>query len=236
MNPSGSETQIMGGTLSTAQQARLKSDGVQVELRTHNGRPGWAEVFFDDVRAGEFVDAALMNGPHLGLIASTGSGYVIFQNRQVFDVGIEFVSRYSAWADGIVSDITVRSAGGVLTPHAFDRANLPGVFLNTATFPEGDRRISLYNGPGFDPVDVTPTSYLMWGQYGFFAGNKAGTVGLLAIPEIITIDGQPAVNSHCLLDTKSPTGEFVMMLNPLPAEAVTEAREIRLRVRWASHL
>lgn len=152
------------------------------------------------------------------------------------DVGVEFVSRYSTWSGGIVSDMTVRNAGGVVGPHTFDRANLPAVFLNTTTFPEGDRRIALYNGPSYPPTDVVPTSYPILGQYGFWAGNMAGTVGLLAVPEVITVDGQPAALAHCLLDTKSPSGEFVMMLNPLPADAFTEARELRLRARWQAHL
>lgn len=236
INQSGGSTILLQGKLSAAQLARLNGPGVQIEVRTHNGRKGYAELLFDDTPAGTFVDMNNLSGANFGLFASSNGGYVVFGNRQVFDVGVEFQSTYSTWSNGVVSDLIVRSAPGVLSPHVFDRANMPGIFLNTTTFAPEDRRISLYNGPDYAPTDVTPTSYPVWGQYGFWAGNKAGTVGLLAIPEIITVDGQAATSAHCLLDTRTPGGEFVMMLNPLPADAFTEARELRFRARWQSHL
>jgi len=234
MNPSGGEFLLTKGTLTSAQLARLNGAGLQVEVRTHNTRPGYLEMIFDDVAVTTFTDPMGLKGAHFGLFASTPWGHVIFQNRAVFDVGMSFVAQYSPWAHGIVSDIVVRNAAGVAAPHVLDRANMPAVFLNTTTFPESDRRIGLWNGATL--TDVPAASYPLNGQLGLWAGNKAGDVGLLAIPEILTVDGQPATQAHGFLKQKTEGGEFVMMLNPLPPESFSEVREMRMRTRWMARL
>lgn len=236
MNPHGGETTIDSGTLTATQLARLKGDGLQLEVRTDNNQPDLIEIWFDDALAKVVRDPAPLTGPHLALFASTSSGFVTFGNRAVYDVGVKFSATYSIWDQGIVSDVTVQSADGVRAAHAFDRANLPAVFLNTATFPEDDRRIALFNGQGVPLTEIEPASYPIWGQYGFWAGNKAGTVGLLAIPEIILVDGQPGLDSHCFLKPKTEGGEFVLMLNPLPPEVESEVKTMRLRVRWQARI
>lgn len=238
-NASSGQTPLWSGRLTPAQLVRLNGpQGLQVEVKTHNSMPGYAWVLFDDVPAATVRDDWNLAGPHFGFFASAPWGYVVFQNRAMFDVGVEAVIRYSTWAGGIVSDVTVRNAPGVTEPHAFDRANLPAVFLNTQTFPEADRRIGRVfdDSGGYRLEDVIAQSYPIYGQFGWWAGNGSGTAGVLAIPEVVTVDGQPSSGAHVFLKKRTEGGEFVLMVNPLAPEAVTEAREMRFRARWSTSL
>jgi hypothetical protein len=234
-NADGSDTSLGWGYLTAAQRAAAT---VQLEVRTHNGLPGRVEVWLDDQLVRVVDDAGPLRGAHLGLFASTPWGQVYFQSRRIYDVGVEYIARYSPWAEGVVSDITVQTAPGSDGARAFDRANLPAVFLNPQTFPVGDRKIArVHHQSGrYTTEGVENGSYAIPDQFGWWAGNLEGSAGVLAIPEAVAVDGHWSPGSHLLIAKGNETEEFVLMLNPLTREAVTEARAIQMRTRWATSL
>ena len=106
---------LLDRRLTPNQRTRLESPvGLQLEVRTHNGLPGYLEIWLDGAFVEATTDDRQLAGPHVGLFASTPWGRVFFQNRSVFDVGIEAVIRYSPWSGGVVSDIVVRTFAGRL--------------------------------------------------------------------------------------------------------------------------
>ena len=179
-NGDGSEVRIDGGYLSLDQRRKLESSlGLQLEVRTHNGIPGRIEVWLDDQFVKVINDGAALHGPHVGLFASSPWGQVYFQSRRIYDVGVEYVARYSPWEEGVVSDVTVRTAPGSDGSRIFDRANLPAVFLNKATFPEVDRRVARVNHANgrYVPVGVADGTYGLPDQFGWWAGQLGGHGG-----------------------------------------------------------
>lgn len=241
----GSESHFGVFTLSQDETLRLNSErGLELELSTHNNIPGYLEVHAARRFVTSIIDDMALDGPHLGLLASPGkSGRIVFQERAPYDVGVEVVSRWEAIPNrGIVSDVTIRNAPGVSEPHQFDRANMPAAFLNQLTFEnriDGSGRVcAVVNGTEESPeFEIVEDGHQALTEHlGFWCGNAEGTLGLYAIPEIATIDGKPERAGHVLMRRCTENGEFVLMLNPLRRDAVTEAREIRLRTRWQTRV
>lgn len=240
---SGGEEYFFGAWQLATEELSLLNGmrGLNLEMRTHNSIQGFLAIYANGRFVTSIVDETHLAGPHMGLIASPGeTGSITFQERAPYDVGVEVVTRWeSIPGRGIVSDVTIHNAPGVEQPHYFDRANMPAVFLNQLTFGNridgSGRTCAVINGTEAEPeIDVVDDgTYPLTNHLGFWCGNNDFTAGVFAIPEIATTDGQPATTGHVLLKRDAEAnGEFVMMLNPLRENAVTEAREILLRTRW----
>lgn len=231
----GVETILTNGFLSQSQNLKLLGDGLQVEVRTHNGRPGYLEIWLDDLLAKSLTDPAPLLGPHAGLFASCPSGYVVFSARQFFDIGLKYQMRYEARPGGvIISDAKITLADGALTARCFYRALLPGVFLNPATFPVGQR--ACYGiEPDGSRVPISGQLVRFMDYQSFWAGNPQGTVGLWARPDFCRVDCGDSPG-HALVDANGANGEFVLMLNPLAPNQTTMAKEIRMRATWMTRI
>lgn len=226
---------IYAGQISNVDRAKLVSDGgLPVQIRTHNSLPGRFWVMIDGRQFAEIQDDAMLAGSHAGYYAYTNGGYVVFQERAPFDVGVELTAQFEAHPNWIVTDYTIQLAPGAHEPREMDRVSLPGVFLNQASFPVADRMTALViNG---QVVEAAFGNHSMADVLGVWAGNKWGDFGLFAVPEIVEVNGQPAPGFHVHLDRNTKDGEFVMMLDALPEKSVTEVTSVRLRTRWASKI
>lgn len=199
---------------------------VQLEVRTHNFEDfrGMLQVFIDDSElrpAAPYVDPQPILGPHFGLFAFTEPGTEIeFSHRAVYDVGIEFVSRYTAFPAGYIeSDITVRNAPFVEEPHRFYGQGMPGPQLNPYYQAEplntvgiqdicGDYVDTFVNielcsedcsVPAPNPVTGDQDALLIacalrgaGSGYAGWVGSPSRTHGLYLIPRFAWIDEQPA--------------------------------------------
>ena len=112
--------------------------GTLFELRTHNAIPGQVEIYANGVSLGALSEDDPILGEHFGLFANTSPGTSIkFTERNFYDVGIEFVVRYTGFADGsVVSDVLVHNAPGIPSnnEHEFYSAVAPWPFLNVESF------------------------------------------------------------------------------------------------------
>lgn len=236
VNEGGSRDLLWAGQLSPVETNRLLgSRGIVVQVRTHNSLPGVFWLLIDGQQLGVVSDEHLLAGPHFALYANSSGGYVTFQQRAIYDVGVELTARFEAHPDWIVTDYTLALAPGVSRPRQFERVNMPGMFLNLETFPLASRSVMKV----FDDavMDVENGSHLMNDTLGMWAGKSSGTLGLLAIPEIVTIDGRPAPGFHIHVDRNTwVSKEFVMMLDAMTEGVDTEASEVRVRTRWASRI
>lgn len=222
-------TLMLVGNLSTLQKARLLSSGLTLEIRTHNHFPGYLAIYFDSVFAGSVNDASPVLGDAFGLIANTSTGSISFANRQVFDVGTEFISRYTARADSTIeSDITIKRVDGVTSPAIFRRSAHPGVMFNKDTFPIGSRSCVLY--PKIGPVvffeGIYPTNEIEK----ISCGDNASARGLTAYPALSELDGVSAGLVH--VQTDGVNHEFPFTFSPLPYESDTEARSLHVVINW----
>lgn len=224
-------TLLLAGNLTTQQKARLLSHGLTLEIRTHNDYPGYVGVYFDSVFVGSINDASPVLGESFGLLAFTSSGYISFANRQVFDVGTEFISRYTALPNATIqSDITIRRMPGVF-PAVFRRSAHPGVMLNKQTFPLGNRSCVLYpkNGPVMFFEGIYPTLDIEKVS----CGSNVTRQGLTAYPLLSELDGVSTGLLH--VQTNGVNEEFPITFSPLAYESDTEARELHVRVNWKAY-
>lgn len=95
-------------------------EGVQIEVRTHNGDPTHMLILINGLVVGSINDPNPHLGPHFGLFAYTAPDTrVKFFDRQVFDVGVETRVRYTAGEDYVDADITIGNAPDVTGPRSY---------------------------------------------------------------------------------------------------------------------
>lgn len=227
---SGIQTPLANGVLSSAHLKLLTSTGLLCEIRTYNDAPGRMDIMIEGSLVRRIEESSPILGESFGLFASCSSGSIKFSDRQVFDLNCTFKSRWQALPGGIFkTDMSVIA----LEPMEFYRANFPGAFLNQFTFPVTERSCKVSaNGTDWiesEGVFLTSKSFL-------FCGNKSGSLGLCVSQINAYIDGSPSVLAHSLLQKQAINNEFVLMLNPLPANTKTLAREIRLTAVWSTKI
>lgn len=228
----GAAVQVAVGSLSKAARKKLtSSDGLAVEIRTHNDIPGHLEIYFDGLLASTLNITGCPVGPHACLFASTHVGSVSFSRRQFFHLGVKFDAVYSALPNAtILSDLKIISIAP--EPVLFYRGGLPGVFLNQQTFPIGNR---LCAGLRDDVWHELEGIYLLSDFESFYAGNLEGTCGVRATFEAVEIDGIHTATAHLLASKRAINDEFVLGINPLSfLENVTPKaiQSMRVKTRW----
>ena len=220
-NGSGAAPQSVWHSQISAAQANSAA-GVQLELRTHNWDQRLVEIWANGTQLGTYSDPSPILGEHFGLFAQSSSGRVKFSERHVFDVGVEFVSRYTARPDGVIeADLQMRNAPGVSGSHNLYRAGVTA-FLDQNTFPNAERRTWFYdsNGQIFQRDGVlVPALQGAGAASAIWAGNQAGSSGLFLRPTRFEVNGQTATNPHALAQTAAANNEFVVGVNPLSADA-----------------
>lgn len=231
-------TCLANGQLSVDNFTKLISiNGLQVEVRTNNVLQDKIEIFFDNIRATTVQAVGCNRGPHTCLFASTSSGDIFFGHRQIFHVGVQLESLYSALPGGlIVSDIKVTSL--VPEPVYFYRANLPGAFLNQTTFLPGNRRCAkLVNGVW---QNFTGTQTFLFSEAeSVYVGNNEGTCGMCISDTVAQVDGVDNPEAHFLVGSNVINNEFVLMLNPLSAAdnlTPKAIKSLRLKTTWQMHI
>lgn len=232
----GGERKLWSYTLPPQAFSKLVGYGLPIECRSDNNRPHYLEFYINGVNVmagGEVTDAP--PGPHLALFAQAPAGSVVFSDRQVFHVGIEFSALYESLGNGeIRSDIEIRNAPGVTGIFKYWRANTPALFLNQTTFPLADR---LGLGIRSDGTRKEINGVALLSDFkSFWAGNKAGTCGVLATVEKVEVDGLPSPAAHVFLHKAANNGEFVIMLNPLRQNSSMNLRKIRMVTRWKTKI
>ena len=167
----GAATKIAGGKLTKPQRSALVGTaGLEVELHTHNDLRDHLELYFGGAMVATIEATGCNRGPHACLFASTHSGYVVFSQRQMFDMAVTFDALYSAKSNAtIVSDLKINCV--VPEGVKFYRGALPGVFLNQQTFPGQSRRASGFRDGAWHDIDGI---YLLSDFEKFFLGNAGG--------------------------------------------------------------
>ena len=217
------------------------SQEVSLEVRTHNAIPGYMAVYVNNALEIELVDATPILGPHFGLFAFTAPATrVRFADRDVFDVGVEFVARYTGYPQGYIeSDITVRDAIGAGGPHFFYPQGLPGpqfhsngyAFATLSTIGVTDQcgaptGLFLNSGLCGDSCDVAggpnpnggnEAAYLSCilrdatSAYGHWLGDSSYVHGLYMMPQLAEVDGLSAPAPHSFaLLDGSPPGPSLL--------------------------
>lgn len=218
---------IASGSLSKLEVQQLLGVGLEIEWRPPT--PGAVDhsLFVGGRLVRQIALGDKAKGPHFGLFASTTHGYCTFSERNVFDMGVRYSSTHNVKGFAIVSDQTVTAA----KPTKFLRANLPGIFLNTATFKEGLRRCCVWDRDlqCTEVAGIIPLKDV----FALWCGNAEGTAGFYATLRELTVDGKEAFDAHALL---SPLDPFVMMINPLRLDAETTASTIRAVIEWRTSI
>lgn len=244
-NGAGGNVVVLSGP-GAAPQAATRA--VQLEVRTHNFFTGLLEVFVDDVRIGEFTDPIPIRGPHIGLYAFTDAGSrVRFSDRSIYDVGYEFVSRYTGTPEGAIeSDIQVRPApfSAVVRPLAISPA-MPGLQFNPYYQPGPLNSIGAWTPCGqlvqhFIDINLcsqscsvpgpNPTTGVSNALYGctltgtndatsaFWAGNEARTRGLFVEPVSADLNGAPSPRSYSGAIYDPAAGPLLVVNGTSPVE------------------
>lgn len=224
-------TPIASGNLIAANLTKLKGTGLQVEVRMHPGMIGYLELWFDGVLTKIVSDTNFIPATEtwFGLFAQASAGYVSFGYRQIFDLNAEIISYYiGLLGDKILSHQTI-----VTNELSFYRANMPGVFMNSSVFPQKSCGVIHHNGTYEEKEAVVniATYKSLW------AGNPAGTTGILATVKKIDIDGAAGVDAHALIQKSAINNEFVMMLNPFSINWNTSpqlVKRVTVITEWAT--
>lgn len=212
---------IASGVLSAPQLTKLKGIGLQVEIRMHPGMAGYLEILFDSVLAKIVPDTGFTPAEEtwFGLFAQANAGYVTFGYRQIFDLNAKISSYYI----GLPGDKILTHQTIISNDLKFYRANMPGVFMNPSVFPQKSCGVIKHDGTYEEKegiVDI-PAYKSLW------AGNPAGTTGILATVKKIDIDGAAGVDAHALIQKSAHNNEFVMMLNPFSINWNTSPQVVR---------
>jgi hypothetical protein len=175
---------------------------------------------------GEYSDPTPVLGPYFALYATTANGTKVkFSDRQIFDVGMEFQSTYTARKDGFIeSNIIVRNSAGVTNPHPLFRLNISTMYMNICD--PSINTIKNYNALGkiiYDnggknddlrkPKILSPdpnSTFAVW------TGNSAGTLGIFSVPRKAEVNGQPAVapgHSEHYMTGRGACGDNWMVIN-----------------------
>lgn len=218
--------------------------GTVLELRTHNGLPGQVQILVDDRLVGTYTDPAPILGEHLGLFAQTDPRTnVRFSERQVCDMGLEFVSRYTAQPGGQVEiDVRVRKArfAEAARHPIYSHGGMPEAFFDKATTPTLDTIAVLGRSSQFTSEFITGygganpgqgsglllapvlgqsrTTFSGWGGQALSQPLLARQ-GLFLTPLLAEVDGVPAAAPHLFLQvaTQAPIGPLLKLaVSPLP--------------------
>ncbi len=238
---SGAAPQSVWSSRVSAAQASSAA-GVQLELRTQNWDQRLVEVWANGVKLGTYSDPSPILGEHFGLFAQSSSGRVKFSERHVYDVGVEFVSRYTARPNGVIeADLQMRNAPGVSSTHQLYRASTTA-YLDQNSFPNDQRRTWFYdsNGQMFQREGITVgalqgpgTASAIW------AGNQEGTKGLFLKPTRFEINGLPSAQPHALAQSAAVNNEFIIAVNPLPVAANSQPVAVnswRTVIEWSPRI
>ncbi|MEM7477172.1 MAG: right-handed parallel beta-helix repeat-containing protein [Planctomycetota bacterium] len=157
--------------------------GVVLEVRTHNGQPGWMQILVNGQAVAELNDTQPILGEHNGLVASTTDGRIRFGNREFFDVSYEQETTYTLRTDGQLElDMEVRLAEGVSSPATFYRAG-QHVYIDPSLFDAqevalwGDSEEGRVSQPEFLVSKVTPS---LGGLHSLWIGKADSSFGLSA--------------------------------------------------------
>lgn len=259
----GLPVSIWRSVVPAAQTGVNSAAGVMLEVRTHNEIPGYLEIWVEGQRVHFLTDLPQgrpLAGSHFGLFAHTSSGRVQFSDRQVFDVSLEMIVKYTAFANGVIeSDIQLASVPQVTQSHPFYRGVLTP-FLNSSLYPScpprtptgelppcetrwrwtydagGNRReVGTYPGYEGELVPILQSG----GAKSLWAGNRDGNLGLYVTPVVASIDGQISPAPHALLTNRGSNDSFVLAINAFPLSANDNpvlARSFRIVSRWSTHV
>jgi hypothetical protein len=217
----GATTTVFDQSVPAAATTIQSSIGTQIELRTHNAEPGRIEIWVNDVQVGTYIDPAPILGPHSGLIASATAGRVKFSDRQFFDVGKEYIAKYTGLASGQIElDFTVKNAPFATSRHKLYRASATAFLDVLSSFPQRNVWAIDRLGRRVDaPTDGHALGLIDSGEhdaYSLWAGDAAGVFGLSAVPVLAQINGQPAANPFALLQTVGANNSFVLIVGITP--------------------
>lgn len=222
-NPNGTITYTKEGALTAPEALKLYSNnGLELEVRTHNGLPGYIELYIEGRQVYVTNDTALPptgNGSLCGLYANS-KGVIQFDKRRFFDVSTEGQVYYKALDNKTIQQkLCIRKVPGADSiPAYLSRAGF-GVFMDQNTFPTNARfTYGIRENGAKEDIDG---KLIYLDQYkSFWVGNEEGTIGLKATPQLITIDDKEAEFAHCLLQKHSFNDEFYMGFNPLPPNVI----------------
>ena len=224
----GAEVVLKSGKLSKAQIKTLQTEiGLEFEIQSF-------ATYCNIYAGGGLIASADLSGcnegPHLCLFASTHSGWIMFSNRQMFDLGIRFDSQYQSLGDGrFVSDIAIYKT----YPEArfLYRAGMPGVFMNQQTFKGNDRRTLGFNAETRNWSDIDGV-YNLWDYDEYFAGNTPCSCGIKMKVLECKLDGVKSEKAHLLISKHQINDEFVIGVNPLPPESKTYFQRLDMKIEW----
>lgn len=200
-------------------------NGALLEIRTHNGNAN-VEIYLNNQKIGDYSDPEVIRGPHFGLFATSTTGRIKFSDRQVFDVGTEFVARYTGFENGVLeSDIEIRNAAGVSSPNQLYFGQMPIAWLHSSQqgaavaraydavgnvqqeFSQGAVSWAVLRGENPDPAKPEP--YALW------LGSTTTNAGLFAVPKEAWVNGLPATHPQAQIDVNNQ-GRYALQLNALP--------------------
>ncbi len=213
-----SATGVAASTINTAA-------GAVLELRTHNAN-GNVEIFLNGTKLGDYNDPQVLRGAHFGLFAQSSTGAIKFSDRQIFDVGTEYVARYTGHENGVLtSDIQIRNVDGVSTASQIYFAQTPSVWLGNTFRSDAIARFLDSSGNTIHEFSTgAVASQILRGDdgdantqepYGLWLGSIVSNKGIFGVPQAAWVNGSPADRPHAQIDV-SNDGRYVVSLNPLP--------------------
>jgi hypothetical protein len=199
--------------------------GALLELRTHNAN-GNVEIFLNGTKIGDYDDPQVLRGAHFGLYAQSSTGSIKFSDRQVFDVGTEYVARYTGHENGVLTtDIQIHNAGGVSSANQIYFAQMPSVWLGVDFRSDAVARFIDSSGIVIQEFTTGATaSQILRGDdgnsntkepYALWLGSDGSSKGIFGIPQAAWINGSPADHPHAQIDVNN-AGFYVVSMNPLP--------------------
>ena len=224
---------VAASTINTA-------NGALLELRTHNAN-GNVEIFLNGISIGNYDDPDVLRGAHFGLFAQSSTGEIKFSDRQVFDVGTEYVAKYKGYENGVLeTDIEIRNAGGVTSANQLYFAQMPIAFLAANLRQNAVARV--YDATGAVTTEVSNLadpgirsqafrilqnqSSLPIGDdaYAFWLGSSETNTGIFAVPQAAWVNGIPSAGAHGQFDINSAasepnnpnSGRYAISFNALP--------------------
>lgn len=221
---SGVQTILAGGS------APPTPGGVLFEVRTHNNVPGHLEVLINGAPISVVSDSSPVLGDAFGCFATCSSGVVSFLDRQIFDLGVTFSSRWKSLGGGSFENkVIIESLFG---DRLFYRANPAQCFLNKTLFPAGQRATEFDIGAGWQSGEGIVLA--MPGSK-FWVGNPQGTLGLKwhHLYSLVDADSSEPDSPHALLAKHAVNDEFIFMFNPLSHEVSRISSRLETAGIWS---
>lgn len=228
---------LASGQLSAAQLVRLNASGIQVEVRTHPGMIGMVELYIDNAGTGSTpVSRTIMDTEFtpaektwFGLFAQGSAGRAEFFYRQIWDLNAKVISYYA-----IAPGEKIRSYQTIISNDLkFYRANMPGVFMNKTVFTVPSVGVVNFDGT----YQEREGNIELGGVRSVWAGNKQGTLGVLATVKKVDIDGAAGTEAHAGLYKSGANDEMVLALNPFSVNWNTSpqvVRRVTMVTEWAT--